>query len=73
MIRTIIKFNTNINYIITGKDTALHSALDTGVNSRDIFLRNSTADNLVNEFVTLADAVFIKVRHNTNLNMTVLT
>ncbi len=49
-------------------DTRLHSALDTGVNSRDVFLRDSTADDGVDELVTLAGLV----RRNTDLNVTVL-
>ena len=73
MVRTIIKFYTNINYRITCQNTALHSSLDTCVNCRDIFLRNRTADNLIVEFIALTYAVFVEVREHTNLTVTVLT
>ena len=54
MIGSVVKLNLDVNNGISGKNTALHSAFDTGVNSRDIFLRDSTADNGVDELIALA-------------------
>ena len=68
MIRTIIKLNFYVNYVVTCNNTGKHCALDTLVNSRNVFLRNSTADNVVDKFVALA-----RVREYVNLNVTVLT
>ena len=68
MIRTIIKLNLNINYIVACNNTAEHCALNTLVNSRNVFLWNSTADNVVNELIAL-----VLVRIDIDLNVTVLT
>ena len=69
MVRTIIEFNTAVNNVVASYNTSLHSALDTGVNSRDIFFRNATTCDLVNEFV----AFTCLVRFESDLNVTVLT
>ena len=68
MIRTIIKCNLNINNIIVCKNTRKHSTLDTLVNCWDIFLRNSTTNDCIDELIALA-----WVRLNSNLNMTILS
>ena len=54
MIRTIIQGDLDINDGIASENAGLHSALDTIVNSGDIFLRNSAANDTVDELVTLA-------------------
>ena len=49
MVRTIPQGDLDINDGIAGKNTGLHRALDTIVNSGDIFLRDSAAnDTLTN-------------------------
>ncbi len=68
MIRTVVQCNLYIDYGIACKHTGLHSALNTCVNRSDVFLRNSTADDVVYKFVAL-----VNIRLNVNLNMTVLT
>ena len=45
MIRSIVYICMYTNNRISSKDTSLHSLFDTFSYSRDIFLRNSTADN----------------------------
>ena len=67
MIGTIIQRDLHVNNVVACKYTGEHCALDTLVNSRDIFLRNRTADNCVDELVALT-----RVRLNTDLNVTVL-
>ena len=52
MIRTIIKLDLNVNDLEASENAALHSALDTCVNSRDILLGDSAADNVVDELVS---------------------
>ncbi len=69
MIRTIIKRNLYVNNLIARKHAGRHSALDTCVNSGDIFLRNSAADDCVDKFIALAGLV----RLNLELDVTVLT
>ena len=69
MERTIVQLYLNVNNRISGQYPSLHSALDTCVNSWDVFLRNRTADNAVDELVALTGLV----RGNSDLNVTVLT
>ena len=69
MIRSIVQLNLNVNYLEACENTILHSALDTCVNCRNVFLRNSTADNLVDELIALTGLVWL----NVDLNVTVLT
>ena len=68
MVRAIIQGYLNVNNRVACEDTRLHSALDTLINRLDIFLRDSTANDLVDELVALAGLV----RLNDDLNMTVL-
>ena len=69
MVRTITQSNLDVNYRVACEDTSLHSALDTLVNRLDIFLRDRTANDLVDELVALAGLV----RLNDDLNVAVLT
>ena len=57
MERTVVQLYLNVNNRISGQYTGLHSALDTCVNSWDVFLRNCTADNAVDELVALTGLV----------------
>ncbi|MBR5283872.1 MAG: elongation factor G [Clostridia bacterium] len=41
-----------INNVVACQYTGLHSALDTGIDCGDVFLRNGTADDFVDEFIT---------------------
>ena len=67
-IRDSIQGYLNVNNRVACEDTRLHSALDTLINRLDIFLRDSTANDLVDELVALAGLV----RLNDDLNMAVL-
>ena len=68
MIRTIPQGNLDINNRIASQNTGLHSTLDTVVDSRDVFLRDGTANDGVDELVTLAGLVGLDL----DLNMTIL-
>ena len=67
MIRTIPQGDLDINDGIAGENTGLHRALDTIVNSGDIFLRDSAANDTVDELITLAG-----VGLQLDLNVTIL-
>ena len=54
MIGTVPQGDLDIHDGITGQDTGLHSALDTIVDSGDIFLRDRAANDCVDELVALA-------------------
>ena len=54
VIRTIVQRDLHVNNVVASKYAGQHGALDTLVNSRDILLRNGTADNCVDELVALA-------------------
>src|SRR5699024_9039187 len=69
MVRTVVQLYLDVNNRVSGEYTCLHCALDTSINSRDVFLRNRTADNVVDELVALAGLVW----SNLDLNVTVLT
>ena len=45
MVRTIVYVSVNTQYRESAKDTSLCSLFDTFAYSRDVLLRNSTADN----------------------------
>ena len=68
MIRTIPQGNLDINNRIACQNASLHSTLNTVVDSRDVFLRNSAANDGVDELVTLTGLVGLDL----DLNMTVL-
>ena len=68
MIRSVVKSYLYVNNRITGNNARLHSTLNTLVSRFDVFLRNSTADDVIYELIAL-----IGVRLNVNLNVTVLT
>ena len=57
VIGTVIQRDLHVNNVVACKYAGLHCALDTLVNSRDIFLRNRTADNCVDELVALTGLV----------------
>ena len=67
MIRTIPQGDLDIHDGITGENTGLHRALNTVVNSGDIFLRDSAANDTVDELITLAG-----VGLQLDLNVTIL-
>ena len=54
MVRTIVEFDADVDYRVAGQHAGLHRALNTGIDSRNIFLRNSSADNCVYEFIASA-------------------
>ena len=68
MIRTIPQGDLNINNRIACQNASLHSTLNTVVDSRDVFLRDSAANDSVDELVTLAGLVGLDL----DLNVTVL-
>mgnify|MGYP006878176846 CR=1 FL=1 len=68
MIRTIPQGDLDINDGIAGENTGLHRALDTIVNSGDIFLRDSAANDTVDELITLTGLVGLDL----DLDVTVL-
>ena len=68
MIGAIIQGNLTVNNRVACQYAVLHCALDTLVNRLDVFLRNRTADNLVDELVALARLV----RLEDDLDMTIL-
>ena len=47
----------HVHHGITGQDTRLHGALNTGIDRRDILLGDDAAGDLVEELVTLAGLV----------------
>ena len=57
MVRAVVQLDLDVDNRVTGEDTSLEGALDTGVNRGDIFLRNRAADDRVDELVTLAGLV----------------
>ena len=67
MIRTIPQGDLDINDGIASENAGLHRTLDTIVNSGDIFLRDSAANDTVDELVTLAG-----VGLQLDLNVTIL-
>ena len=69
MVRTVYQSTFYVNNRVTGENTCLHCALNTCVNSRNIFLRNSTADNLILKYITFSS----RKRFHIHNNMSVLT
>ena len=51
MIRTIVQLDLDVHDIIAGDNAAEHGALDTLIDSGDVFLGDRTADNRVDELV----------------------
>ena len=68
MIRTIPQGDLHVNDRIASQNTGLHSTLDTVVDSRDVFLRDSAANDGVDELITLTRLIGLDL----DLNMTVL-
>ena len=68
MIRSVVKSDLNVNNRISCKNARLHCALYTGLNSRDVLLRNRTADDRVDELEAL-----LRVGFDLDLNVTVLS
>ena len=68
MIRTIPQGDLDINNRIACQNAGLHSTLNTVVDSRDVFLRDSAANDGVDELVTLTGLVGLDL----DLNVTVL-
>ena len=67
MVRTIPQGDFDIDDGIASENAGLHSALNALINSGDIFLRDSAANDTVDELVTLAG-----VGLNLDLDVTVL-
>ena len=68
MIRTIPQGDLHVNDGITSQNTGLHSTLDTVVDSRDVFLRDSAANDGVDKLVTLTRLIGLDL----DLNVTIL-
>ncbi len=68
MVRTKVECCLNVNNRVTGQNTRLHGVLDTLLNSRNVFTRNNTALDGIDEFVALAG-----VRSSSFSTTTVLT
>ena len=68
MIGAVEQGDLHVHNGVAGQNTGLHSALDTGVNRRDIFLGDGTAHHGVDELVALAGLVGLHM----DLNVTVL-
>src|SRR5699024_12434372 len=60
----------DVHHGIAGQHARLHSTLDTVVDSRDVFLRDSAAHDGVDELVTLAGLIGLDLedRKSTRLN-----
>ena len=69
MVRTVEYGNLNVNYRVASDNAVCNLFLNTLVNCRDVFLRNNTTNNFVNEFVTLTSFE----RFETEPTVTVLT
>ena len=69
MVRTVVQGNLYVNYIVACENTCLHCAADTCINSGNILFRYSTANDLVDELISLAGLVGL----DCNLDMTILT
>ena len=69
MVRAIVQGNLDVNYVVASKYTALQCALNTVVNSGNVFLGNSAALNVIDKGVSCAGLVGL----NDELNVTVLT
>ena len=67
MVRTIPPGDLDIHHGIAIENAGLHRALDTIVNSGDIFLRDSAANDTVDELITLTG-----VGLQLDLNVTIL-
>ena len=57
VVRAVVQLDLDVDNRVTGEDTGLEGALDTGVNRGDIFFRDRAADDRVDELVTLAGLV----------------
>ena len=68
MIRTIPQGDLDVNDRIACQNAGLHSTLDTVVDSRDVFLRDSAANDGVDELITLTGLVGLDL----DLDVTVL-
>ena len=68
MIRSIVKSDLDVNNVEACKNARLHCTLDTGLCRSDIFLRDSAADDLVDELITL-----LGVGLDADLDVTVLS
>ena len=53
MVRTIKYSYPNVNYWVTSNNAVSNLLLNALIDSWDVFLRNYTTDDLVNELVTL--------------------
>ena len=58
MVRTKVECCLNVNNRVTGQNTGLHGVFDTLLNSRNVFTRNNTALDGIDEFVALAGVRF---------------
>ena len=67
MIGAVPQSDLDIHDGIASQNAGLHRALDTVVNSGDVFLRDSAANNTVDKLITLT-----RVGLNLDLNVTIL-
>ena len=71
MVRSVIAVGLDAYYRESAKGTALHSILNTFIDSRDIFLRNSAARDSIFEYIEI---VRIRIcRCKDDLAMAILT
>ena len=69
MIRAVVQRDLHVHDRVAGDHAGLHRALDTGVDRRNVLLRDRAADDGVDELVTFAGLV----RFDLDLDVTVLT
>lgn len=72
MVRTEVQTHTEINYRITRQRARLQLLLDAFINGRDVFARNYTTFDVVDELVTFRVRARLQRVHVDN-NMTILT
>ena len=61
MVGAILKGDLDVDQWVTGQHTELHGFLATLVNGWDVFTRNTTTGNSVDEFVTALFAGWLDV------------
>ena len=69
MIRTVVQFDTDVDDLVTGDRAVFQSLFDTFFYAADVFLRDRTANDMVDEFEAFAG--FSRI--DTDLDMTILS
>ncbi len=72
MVRTEVQTNTHVYYRVTSQWTRLQLLLDAFINGRDVFTRNHTTFNVVDELVTFRVRAWLQWVH-VDHNVTILT